>query len=147
MSGNHNSTLRQRLAGLGVFAQAVVVAGVVLAVWLLVAPAGYAISGTSGVIAAAVGAALCLVGAVPAVTVSAFFHGPNAAMYALAVGMLARTLVPMALGVVVHLSVPSLAAAGMIFYLLIFYVVALVVETALTLAKVPSGRASSGKAI
>jgi hypothetical protein len=147
MSGSQKRTLREQLARLGLFAQAGVVAGVVLAAWLLVAAVAFAISGSAGMIAAAVGGLVCLVGAEIALALAALFRGPAAAMYSLAVAMLARTIVSMVFGVALHLAVPMLAAAGMIFYLLIFYVVALATETVLMVAKVAPSTASPGKAV
>jgi hypothetical protein len=147
MSGTQKRTLRERLHRLGWFAQAGLVAGVVLVAWFVLAPLAFAISGYAGMIAAAVGGLVCLAGAELALALASLFRGPAAAMYALAVGMLARTIVPMLLGVALHLSVPRLAAAGMIFYLLIFYVVALATETVLLVAKIPPATASPGKAV
>jgi hypothetical protein len=147
MSGSQKSTLRDQLSRLGILAQAGLVAGVVVVAWLPIAAVAYAISGSAGVIAAAVAAGVCLIGAEFALIAMLPFGGPSAAMQFLAVGMLARTLIPLVAGVVLHLTVPFLAAAGMIFYLLVFYMIALATETVLTLAKIPPSTASSGKAV
>jgi hypothetical protein len=48
----------------------------------------------------------------------------------------------LALGVTLHLQVPQLANDGMIFYLLVFYLVALAAETALAVAQISSGNHS-----
>jgi hypothetical protein len=147
MSGSQKSTLRDHLARLGFPAQAGLVAGVVVVACLAVAPVAYAISGSAGVIAAAVAALVCLIGALFALIAMLPFGGPSAAMYSLTVGMLARTIVPLVCGVVLHLRVPFLAGAGMIFYLLVFYMIALATETVLTVAKIPPSTASPGKAV
>ncbi|MEX0676291.1 MAG: hypothetical protein WD063_04410 [Pirellulales bacterium] len=147
MSGSQKSALRDHLSRLGILAQAGLVAGVLFIVWLPVASVAYAISGNAGTIASAVAAALCLVGAEFALIATLPFSRPSAAMYSLAVGMLARTLIPLASGVVVHLTVPVLAGAGMVFYLLFFYMTALATETVLMLAKVPPSAASTGRAV
>ncbi len=147
MSGSQKSTLRDHLARLGILAQAGLVAGVVVVAWLPVAPVAYAISGSTGVIAAAVAAGVCLVGAEFALIATLPFAGTSAAMYSLTVGMLARTLIPLVSGVVLHLRVPLLAGAGMIFYLLVFYMIALATETVLMIAKIPPSTASPGKAV
>jgi hypothetical protein len=145
MSGGRKTSLRDSLATLGLGAHATLLAGVLLVAVAAAAPIALAASGLPGLVAALVAAAVCLVGAELALALAALFHGPAAAMYALAVGMLARTVVPMLLGVTLHLAVPELAAAGMIFYLLGFYFVALAAETALLVARIPAG--TSGKAV
>jgi hypothetical protein len=148
MSGSQKSTLRDQVSRLGILAQGGLLAGVLLVGLLPVAPVAYAISGSAGVIAATVAAGLCLAGAEFALIATVPFSGrPSAAMYSLTVGMLARALIPLMFGVALHLRVPWLADAGMVFYLLIFYMVALATETALMLAKIPPTTASSGKAV
>lgn len=147
MSGSPRSTLRDHLSRLGILGQAGMLAGVVVAAWLPVAPLAYAISGSAGMIAAAVAAGLCLVGAVVALVATLPFRAASGAMYTLAIGMLARTFIPLAAGVVLHARVPLLAGAGVIEYLLIFYLIALATETVLTVAKIPPSTASPGKAV
>lgn len=147
MAGSQNSTLRDQLSRLGMRAQAGLVAGVLCVAWLPVAPVAYAISGSAGVIAATVAGGVCLVGAEFALIATLPFSGPSAAMVSLAVGMLARTLIPLSAGVVLHASVPFLAGAGMIIYLLIFYMIALATETVLTVAKIPPATTPSEKAV
>jgi hypothetical protein len=145
MSVSRKSSLRNRLSGLGLFAHAGLLAGVLSLAWLVAVPVALATSGEAGLIAAAAGGLISLAGAEGALVLSALFRGPAAAMYALAVGMLARTIVPLVLGVALHLGVPRLASAGMIFYLLGFYLVALAAETALVIAKIAPH--ASGKAV
>jgi hypothetical protein len=60
--------------------------------------------------------------------------------------MLARTLVPLAGGVALDRGVPWLAECGMIYYLVVFYMIALATETVLSIARVPSSTAP-GKAV
>ena len=57
-------------------------------------------------------------------------------MYGLALGMLARTMLPLVVGVVLTMKVAWLADAGMIFYLLVFYLASLAIETMLLVAQV-----------
>jgi hypothetical protein len=59
-------------------------------------------------------------------------------MYSILFGMLSRTLIPLVLGVLLHAKVPVLAEGGMIFYLLVFYLLTLALETALLLAQITS---------
>lgn len=132
---------------MGLAAQAGLLAAVVLVAWLLVAPLAYAFSGSAGVVAAAVGAGVCFVGGGLALSIAGLLNHSSAAMVSLALAMLARTLIPLVLGVALHRAVPLLAGAGMIFYLLVFYMVALATETALMLAKVPPSGVAPGKAL
>jgi hypothetical protein len=128
--------MRTRLAALSLPAQAAWASALVFGLWLVAAPTSYQISGASGPRAAATGAGVCLLGAWLALAISALFPGPSGAMHRMLFSMLARTMIPLLLGVALHLNAPSLAAAGMIFYLLIFYVATLVFDTALLLAQV-----------
>ena len=90
-----------------------------------------------GLVASATAAGICLVGAALALAIAALLRGPSAAMYGWLLGMFARALLPLLLGVALHFKVPALADAGMIFYLLIFYLATLVTETLVMLAQVP----------
>lgn len=119
-------------------AQAALVTGALVAVWIVVAPVASWVAGPAGLAAAGVGAGVCWLGAVFALALSALFHGPSAFMPRLLVGMLARTMFPLMLGTLLHMQVPALAEAGMIYYLLVFYMVSLALETAMLLAESPS---------
>jgi hypothetical protein len=112
--------------------------------WLLAAPAAYLISGLPGLAAAAVAVSVVLFGALLAIVIASAFRGPSGAVYGLVLAMAARTFLPLVLGVVLHLGAPALAAAGMIYYLLVFYLAALACETVLALAKLGRPAAASG---
>jgi hypothetical protein len=143
MSGNQNTILWTKLARLSLAAQGALVSGAVAGVWVALAPAAYRVSGTGGLVASAAGAGVCLLGAHLALALSALFHGRSGHVTVLAPAMLARTLVPLVIGVVLHVQVPSLATSGMVFYLLVFYLVALATETVLLIAKIPPAKTSS----
>lgn len=137
MQDSRNTIHWNKLGRLGLLAQAAAVGAVVLVVWVMVATVAYKISGILGVLAAAAGAGACLLGAEFALAIGSLFRGPAAPVFRVMFGMMARTMVPLALGVALHLQVPWLAEAGFIFYLLFFYMATLAVETALLLAQVP----------
>lgn len=137
MSGSRMTNIWNRLSRLGVLAQAGLVSGVVLCVWLVVAPLAYRVSPSMGLVASATAAGICLVGAALALASAALLRGPSAAMQRMLLGMFARALLPLLLGVALHVKVPALADAGMIFYLLVFYLATLVTETLVMLAQVP----------
>jgi hypothetical protein len=124
------------LGRLGFVAQSGIVAGVVAAIWLLLAPLGYALTGTTGLVAAAVAAAVSLLAAEFALSIGQLFRGPAAPMYGMVAGMFARMSVALLAGIAIQRGVPALADAAMILYLLVFYLATLAIETALLLAKV-----------
>ena len=142
MSIRRSTIIWNKLGRLGHPAQAGLVCAVVAFVWLLVAPVAYLVSGTAGPWAAAAAASVCLFGAGLALAIAALFRGPVAAMHGMVLGMLARMLFPLLLGVALHLKVPSLSEAGMVYYLLIFYMPTLAAETMLLLARVPANAPS-----
>jgi hypothetical protein len=143
MSGSRITVIWNRLGRMGLCAQAVVVSGVVAVVWLAMAPAAYGISGSMGLIAAATGAGLCWAGAELALAMASFFRESSAAAYGMVIGMLARAFLPLLFGALLHLRVPALAEAGMVYYLLISYMATLATETALMLAHVQRNPNSS----
>jgi hypothetical protein len=64
---------------------------------------------------------------------SHLLRGPKHALAALLAGMAARMGIPLAFGLAIHLQGGPLAEAGLLYYLLVFYPVALAAETALSL--------------
>jgi hypothetical protein len=127
----------RRLADLGPLAQTALVTGALVATWLLVAPLAASISGTAGLWAAAVAAGVCWMGAVFALSMSALVRSA-AVMHQMLFGMLARAMFPLLLGAMLHMRVEWLATSGMIYYLIVCYMVSLAVETALLLAQIPT---------
>lgn len=138
--------IRNKLAGLGLMGQTGVVSATVLCVWLVVAPLAYQVSAVPGLVASATGAAICLSGAALALLIAAVLQGPGTAMHRMVLGMFARTMLPLLAAVALHFKVPSLAQAGMIFYVLVFYMATLTAETVVALAQIPRSP-NSGKAV
>ncbi len=139
MKIGHRSSGRNRLIELHLPGRLLALLAVAVAAWLLVLPVAYAISGSPGLMAASVAALLCLVCGEVAMLAASAATGPFAAMNGALIAMLVRMAGPLVLGVGLHLNVPSLAAAGMIFYLLFFYMVDLAVETMLQIATLGTG--------
>ena len=138
--------IRNKLAGLGLMGQTGVVSATVICVWLVVAPLAYQVSAVPGLLASAVGGGICLSGAALALLIGAMLPGPGTAMHRMVLGMFARTMLPLLSAVTLHFKVPSLAESGMIFYVLVFYMAALSVETAVALSQIPRSP-NSGKAV
>jgi hypothetical protein len=105
--------------------------------FLMAAGLAYELRGTEGVAAAGVAAMICWLGAIAAVPVSSLFRGPAAVTYGVGLAMFARMALPLAVGVTLHALVPRLAEAGMIYYLLAFYFLALALDTTLAVAQIP----------
>jgi hypothetical protein len=104
--------------------------------WLLVLPLAYSVGGATGTGAALVAVVLCLIGGELGLLIAAAFRGPAAAMHGLMLGLLARMAMPLLVGATLHVKVPALADAGMVFYLIAFYMVGLACETWLILSTI-----------
>jgi hypothetical protein len=146
MSVSQNTMIWDRLGRMGLAARCCLLSGMALIAWTISAPLAYSTRGSTGLIAAAVAAGVCWFGAVVTLPVASLLRGPTAMMYGVALTMLARTMLPLMLGVALHFSLPSLAKGGMIYYLLAFYLIMLAVETVLSVARIPHST-SSQKAI
>jgi hypothetical protein len=121
------------LRGRGLAARAAMLALAVLVVFVPVGPVAVCIGGCTALAAAAVAAVFCLAGATIALMASHLLRGPKHALAALLAGMTARMGIPLAFGLAIHLQGGPLAEAGLLYYLLVFYPVALAAETALSL--------------
>ena len=108
--------------------------GIAFLGWLFVAPLAFCVSGILGLKSAAVAALICLVAAEAGLLVANCFRGPAAVMNGALAAMIVRMAIPLGLGVALHLIYPTMAASGMIFYLIAFYMVDLAAETAIFIA-------------
>lgn len=134
------------LGRLGPWSRAGCLVSVILAVYAVAGTFAYWRDGRIGLIAATTAAAVCLIGALAALCAARFFSAPSYALHQLASGMLFRTGLPLAVGLVCHVAFKQLAAVGFLFYLLAFYLVMLAFETVLTLPAVTRPSAHSPKA-
>ncbi len=89
--------------------------------------------GRDGLQAAVVAAAICWLGSSLALILTAISRGPQAAVWTLLFGMLFRMGLPLAAGLMLQRAGGPLAEAGVFGKVLIFYLVALAVETPLSL--------------
>jgi hypothetical protein len=105
----------------------------VLVVYALAAPVAIQWGGFQGLAAAAVAAGLCLAGAAAAIAITGRLRGPTAALAALWLGMALRMGIPLVAGLAIHLHGGLLAQAGLLWYLLLFYPIALTVGTIVSL--------------
>jgi len=123
------SNLRKR----GLALRAAVLGIVVLGSGATAGPVAWWLGGAAGVTAAAAAAFLCLAGAISALVAGHLFRGPRHAWNALLVGMVARSGIPLAAALAIYLRGGPLAEAGLLYYLLVFYPVALTTEIVLSL--------------
>jgi hypothetical protein len=110
---------------------------VVLVAFALASPLVVRLGGYAAFIAAALAATLCLAGATFALMISSLLRDPRHAFMALAMGTVARLGIPLLPGMLIHLQGGPLAKAGLMYYLLVFYPIALVVEITLSLPSRP----------
>lgn len=100
--------------------------------YAVIAPLGWLRFGPWALAAAAVAAAVCLAGGVPALLFSRLFRGKEVLVFGVLLAMGFRMAAPLAGVILLHLSGGPLAKAGFAYYLLAFYLVTLTVETALS---------------
>ncbi len=91
--------------------------------------------GLSGMAAAGLAAWICWVGSALALVVAQLLRGPNLALQCMLFSLVLRTGIPLGFAVVVQTS-GLLTRAGLVYYLLFFYLVALGVEVLLSLPEI-----------
>jgi hypothetical protein len=130
----------RNLSDRGLAVQTALLGAAVLAVFGLVGPiAGY-VFGTKSLAAAAAAGLLCYAGALVGMVIrhsSKLSLLPVAAFLA---GMSARMGIPLVSAFAIHLHRGPLAEAGLLYYLVVFYLVTLAADVALSL---PNGRQPS----
>ena len=99
----------------------------------LVGPLAWAIGGATGTAAAAVAGALCLAGALAALLVSPLLARREQFVLGVLLAMAARMGIPLGAALALHLTGGTLAKAGLLYYVLVFYPVTLTLETLCTL--------------
>lgn len=102
----------------------------------IVAPWAYWHAGPMGLWAATLPAAVCLVCASVALAIASRCRGPWAALYGVLLGIAIQTGIPLVLAMVAFLCSPALMDAGLIYYLMGFYLLALTTKTLLALPDV-----------
>jgi hypothetical protein len=121
------------LRGRGLSARLAALAVVVLVAFALAAPLAVRLGGSPGVAAAAVAAMLCLLGAAAALTIADRLRRSGEMLAALWLGTALRIGIPLVVGLAIHLHGGLLAQAGLLWYLVGFYLVVLTAGTILSL--------------
>ena len=103
----------------------------------VISPLAYYLSGAQGLAASAVAAGTCLVAGVGALTLASLFPGRNTVAVGVLAGGLVRMAVPLVVVLVVYTRGGMLVEAGMVYYMLAYYFIALIVETGMVLRQFP----------
>lgn len=123
------ANLRQR----SLTARQALLAAVMLAFYVLVSPAAVWLYGPLGLAAAGLAAGVCWLGAALALVIAEILRGPAFAFQAMLFALVFRTGIPLGFAVVVQSGGGLLTWAGLVYFLLLFYLVALGVEVILSL--------------
>ena len=107
------------------------IAAATLGCWVLAGPVAYLVSGSVGLLASGAAGLCCSLGAFGTLMLTHWFRGPTGLLPRVLGGMFIRMAVPLAAAMGVQLSQSPLADAGFLYYLLMFYLVTLAVETGL----------------
>jgi hypothetical protein len=130
--------MRNWLGNLGDFGlparEAMLAIGMV-SLYLLAAPLAYWLGGIVGLLTAAVACGVCLLASALALAVSTLLRQPALALYGLLLAMAARTGIPLFCALAVRLQGTALLERGFFYYLVVFYLFALAVETPLSLPR------------
>jgi hypothetical protein len=130
------------IARWGLAGQCAALAGVTLAAYVVAATIGYAHSGGSGCLAAAVAAGLTLIGAESALLATrlsspATGYAGAKALKGMLFGMMLRLGFPLAGSLVIRLHGDELLRAGALYYLVVFYLITLATEIGFEVGGVP----------
>jgi hypothetical protein len=108
-------------------------AGTLVVALSITVPVAMHLGGFPALAAAALAAGLCGAGAATALVVGDRLRGPSGVLTALGIGIVARTGVPLAVVVALHLRGGLLAQAGLLWYFVVFYPITLIAATLLSL--------------
>ena len=120
-----------------------VLAGVLTALGVVVAPLAYLLGGGQGLAAAALAWAVALAGGLAALVVSLTLRHPKLVVQQTLLAMGLRTALPLAICLVLIVRESPLVEAGVVYYVLLFYLTALTVDTLLLLVAIPRAAARS----
>ncbi len=115
--------------------QCTLLALIILLALIVAVPVGLALTGPSGALAAAVAALTVLFASFISTFAASLFQSHEAAMWRLLASMGLRMSIPMAACFLVLLIGGPLATGGFVYFVLVFYLTALPVDTLLTIAQ------------
>lgn len=113
--------------------RAMTLVGALLLVGIASTPIAYRADGADGLLAAGVAAAIVLLAGIGALAVNELCRSPEMVIPRVLGGMMLRMGVPLTAAMAIYYRGGPIIDAGFIYYLLVFYLVMLVVETTITL--------------
>jgi hypothetical protein len=106
---------------------------IVMTALLVVGGVVGATRGLDGILAAAVAAGLCWIGSTAALLIAVYYSRSNRAVQGHLLGMFLRLGIPLVAGIILQEQAGWLAQAGVFGQIVVFYLIALVAETLLSL--------------
>jgi hypothetical protein len=122
----------------GFVARSLILIGVTATIYVAAAAWGWRQYKIEGVVAASVAAGTCLAGAIGATIFIPWMYRPKRVIAGILLGAGFRMGVPLFGGIFVSLVFPPLAEAGLLYYLVVFFLPLLALETAFSLPSPPS---------
>jgi hypothetical protein len=104
--------------------------------WAVAAPIAYTLDAGAGAGAATLAAAVAAAGSLAALLLASLLRGPSRALIGLLGGMFFRMAPPLIVALVAQQRGGPLAEGGLVYYLAVFYLVAMVAEVGLSLSLV-----------
>ncbi|HTQ38174.1 MAG TPA: hypothetical protein VMJ32_04050 [Pirellulales bacterium] len=130
-----NPAVKQRIAELSLAHRLALSALVLAAICLATLPLALTLSGADGLWADGSAAAVVWGASAAGMAIGELLHDSNAAFTKLLIGMIIRMIVPLSACLVALLSKSRLADAGFVFYILVFYLAELPVDTLLAVLR------------
>jgi hypothetical protein len=122
-----------RLQGLGLAGQEAILGSIALAAWLVFAPLAAHLSGAAGFASSGVAMACCWLGNAAALGIAGSFKAQSLGRLLLPIPI--RMGVPLLAAAACYAQARWLVQAGLLYYLVAFYLLLLIVETALLLPR------------
>jgi len=126
----------QALAAWSLFARSLLLIATACLISALLVPVAYSQHGVDGVKACVIAGSICLFGGLSAMTVSDTLPGPDLAIANLLFTIFLRLGIPIGICVFVFAMGDRLVDAGLVYYLIVFYPVLLLLETAFSVGQV-----------
>ena len=130
------SALKERIGEMGLAAQAASMTLVIANLCLVSLPVAISVSGADGIVAASLAAVIVSVASATGIAIGGLCCGKHEAIMRLLLGMVIRMLVPLVACAAVLVLSQRMTNAGFALYVLVFYLLALPIETAMAVLKV-----------
>jgi hypothetical protein len=129
---------------MGIAGRAALLATFFAALAVVSLPVAMSTSGVDGIVASLSAAAVVWIASAAAMASGELCYGTHQAILKLLFGMTLRMLIPLVACLLVLMTLSRLANAGFAFYVLVFYLLALPVDTALAMLKPTTVAAGQG---